>query len=433
VDLDRADAVIADLEDYRRHVEPWTPERVAETCGIEAEVVVRLAREFAQARPALIRAGVGATQSVDGESFVRSLSALALLGGHWEHRGGGLYMGTSPEINDVDAARADLRPRPTRSLDLARLGSSLTDPVLDPPVHALVVWGANPAVSQPDARRVREGLARDDLFVVVLEHFLTDTARYADVVLPSTTQLEHFDAQSSWGHQYVSVNNAAVPPLGEAKSHGEVMRLLAPRLGLIGPAFRESDEQIVASVLPDGITLEELKQAGWHKAPTPRFHPGSVPERLRITPEPLALPEQPRGRLHLLTPKAHHFLNSTFANMPAQRRAMVGPTLDLHPADAAERGLYDEQEVLVSNERGSVTARVRVTEDVRRGVAALPGKWWDADGGIGNMLSPGRWSRGGQPAYNEIFVEVTAVDPAGTCPTAAGGRSSATTSASHRS
>lgn len=263
---------------------------------------------------------------------------------------------------------------------------------------------------QPDSGKVRQGLSRDDLFTVVLEHFLTDTARYADIVLPSTTQLEHFDLQGAWGHHYISVNNRAIPPLGEAKSHGEVMRLLARRMGLTHPALRESDEEIAASALPDGIDLETLRAQGWHKSSPGRPTFESVRGELRLSegvPQPATAPAP--GMLQLLTPKSHYFLNSSFGNMPRQRRAMKRPTLDINPADAKERGFADGQQVTVKNGQGAVAAWLRVTDDIRRGVVSLPGKWWsvpEETGAVANVLTPSSWSAGGQPAYNDTFVEV---------------------------
>jgi anaerobic selenocysteine-containing dehydrogenase len=188
-DLDFASSACVDLDALTEAVAPWLPERVAEVCGIAAETVTRLAREFATARPALIRAGVGPQQSANGEEFVRALHSLAVLGGHWRHSGGGVFIKTSPDIDALRAERPDLIPhdQSPRFLDMARLGETLTDPALDPPVHGLMIWGTNPAVVQPDAGRVRRGLLRDDLFTVVLEHFMTDTARFADVVHPRRT------------------------------------------------------------------------------------------------------------------------------------------------------------------------------------------------------------------------------------------------------
>ncbi len=259
-DLAFASQAAVDLDEYRREASAWSPARAAAVCGVSEQAIVDLAREFGRARPATIRGGVAPQQTVHGEQFVRSLSALAVLGGHWQHRGGGLFVAASPVMREAAAGGPSLGPVP-RTLDMARLGANLTNDALAPPVHGLMVWCANPAVSQPDARRLRQGLAREDLFLVVAEHFLTDTARFADIVLPSTTQLEHFDVQGAWGHHYISVNLPAIAPLGEAKSHGEMMRLLAPRLGLHEPPFRESDEEIAASALPTGVTLDDLEGA----------------------------------------------------------------------------------------------------------------------------------------------------------------------------
>jgi anaerobic selenocysteine-containing dehydrogenase len=170
---------------------------------------------FGRARPATIRVGIGPQQSQNGELYVRALSALAILGGHWRHRGGGLFVEAYPTLDNVAPERPDLSPAGTRSLDRARLGELLTAASLNPPIKGLMIWGTNPLVSQIDAEAVRSGLLREDLFTVVLEHFMTDTARHADIVLPSTTQLDHFDVQGSWGHHYVSANHAAIPPLGD--------------------------------------------------------------------------------------------------------------------------------------------------------------------------------------------------------------------------
>jgi anaerobic selenocysteine-containing dehydrogenase len=392
-------------------VEPWTPERVAEVCGIGADVVVRLAREYAAATPGLIRFSNGVQQTVNGDALTRAVYALPILAGHWRHRGGGHYTEASPVMGDGAAARPDLVPGDPRSLDMARLGETLTRTDLDPPVMGLMVWGANPAVSQPDAGRVRQGLAREDLFTVVVEHFLTDTARYADIVLPSTTQLEHFDVQGAWGHHYISLNNPATPPQGESRTHGEIMRLLAAAMGLDHPALRESDEEIAASALPAGLSLAELRAARWHKSSPAPFDPVSTGGSLRLSgPEPSLPGLAPDGTLRLLTPKSHHFLNSTFANMARQLTAMGRPTLDMHPDDAATRSLADGDDVTIGNALGAVQGWLRITDEVLPGVVAMAGKWWGAPAevaAVANLLSASSWSPGGQPAYNDIFVTVT--------------------------
>lgn len=343
---------------------------------------------------------------------MRALSALAIVGGHWRHRGGGLFIEAYPDMQDAVAGRPDLMPGSPRTLDMARLGQTLTDEDLDPPVKGLMVWGANPATVQTDGARVREGLSRDDLFTVVVEHFLTDTARYADVVLPSTTQLEHFDLQGAWGHHYITANLAAVDPLGQSRTHGDILRALASRMGLDHPALAESDQQIAASALPDDVTLNQLVEAGWVKYSPARFTiPASDARLVLADSEPPALPSRPDGHLQLLTPKPHHFLNSTFANMERQRRAMGGPMVYVHPDDAVRLGLKDGCYVEVRNDRGQVNAQLEVSDEVIPGVATLPGKWWSQDvGGAGpNGLTPASWTPGGEPAYNDTFVTITDV------------------------
>jgi anaerobic selenocysteine-containing dehydrogenase len=409
-DFEFARELGGDFDEFCEQVKPWTVGRVAAVCGIDATDVVRIAREYGTARPAVIRGGIAPQQNIHGEAFVRSLSALAILGGHWRLPGGGLFIEASPIIHEQRAARPDLMTRESRSLDLARFGDHLTDAKLDPPIKAVMIWGTNPAVVQPDAGKVRQGLSREDLFTVVLEHFMTDTARYADIVLPSSTQLEHFDLQGAWGHHYISVNNKAISPLGEAKSHGEVMRLLSQRLGLTAPALRESDEQIAASALPEEIDLETLKAKGWYKSSPEHRTFGAGPGKIQLAggvPMPTVAPAQ--GMLQLLTPKSHFFLNSTFSNMPRQRQAMKRPTLDMNTADAQQRELTDGQQVMVKNTQGAIVAWVHVTDDIHRGVVSLPGKWWSVPqetGAVVNLLTPSSWSPGGQPAYNDTFVEV---------------------------
>jgi anaerobic selenocysteine-containing dehydrogenase len=239
---------------------------------------------------------------------------------------------------------------------------------------------------------------------------MTDTARYADFVLPSTTQLEHFDVHGAWGHHYVSLNEPAIAPLGEAKSHGEIMRLLAARMGLRHPELAKSDQAIAESVLPEGLSLESLRTTGWCKVSPPRPDAAALAGRLGFSGS-IAVPERPSdpSLLQLLTPKSHYFLNSSFANMARQRKAMRRPTLEMHPLDARERGLVDGERVVITNDRGSIRAWLAVTDAICPTVVALPGKWWghpEETSAVANVLSPSAWSPGGQPAYNDTFVYV---------------------------
>ncbi len=409
-DVDFARQSTSDLEEFCDQVSEWTPQRVADACGIQADDVVQLARAFAQARPAAIRCGVGPQQNTEGETFVRSLSALCILGGHWRHPGGGLFVETWPVMYESRAACPEMTPGQPRSLDMAKLGGILTDPDLAPPIKGLMVWNMNPAVVLPNAAQVMRGLGREDLFTVVLEHFMTDTARYADIVLPSTTQLEHFDLQGAWGHHYISVNNRAIAPLGETKSHGEVMRLLAGRMGLTHPDLQASDEDIAASALPGEVNLPGLKVKGWQKCSPPRPTLDSNTCKLALTGNGRILaPQRYPGMLQLLTPKSHNFLNSSFANMPRQRKAQGVPTLEMNPDDATSRELSDGQQVVIKNDLGQIHTSLRVTDSINPGVVALAGKWWSIPaqtGAVANLLVDSSLSPGGQPAYNDTFVSV---------------------------
>lgn len=414
VDLEYAGNMARDLDDYRAQVEPWTPERVAEECGIDADLVVRLAREFAAARPAMIRCGIGPQQTANGEAFVWSLSALSILAGHDATPGGGLSIFNLSDVDFSNAARADLKQEKTRSLDIAQLGPILTGENSGPPVHGIMVWGTNPAVVLNDSAQVRRGLEREDLFTVVLEHFMTDTARRADIILPATTQLEHFDVHSAWGHYYVLLNKPAIKPLGEAKSHGEIVRVIARRMGLNHPALHESDEEIAASALPPELTLADLEATGWQKhAPPPRTVPAPS-KRVALTGYPAtAAPPAPDGTLQMLTPKAHFFLNSSFANMDRQRKAEGAPALEMNGEDAARRGLSDGQRIRIRNNQGSFQAGLKVTQQIRAGTVSIAGRWWshpEETAAVGNMLTPALWSPSGQPAYNDTFVQVEHAD-----------------------
>lgn len=406
-DLDLAAKWVGDLDQYRATVEPWTFAAAARETDVTADNIQMLAEAFATAQPALIRAGIAPAQARNGDDFVRSLSALAILGGHWRHDGGGLSILSMPQLNEARAARSDLIKGKPRSLDIARLGEILE--ATDRPVKGLMVWTANPAATQIDGPRVKRGLARDDLFTVVAEHFLTDTARYADIVLPATTQFEHVDVQGAWGHHYVMANAAAIAPRGEARSSGAIMRGLAQRMGRTHPALLESDEEIAQSALPEGWSFLDLLQSGWRKSPTPRPSLQERSEKLSITFAAIPVPQLEEGHLQLLTPKSHYFMNSTFANT-ARHQTQQGPAaVHLNPADATARGFNAGDVVVLRAGSGAVTVPVVIDANIRAGVATLEGKWWEEGNEANpamNRLSSSLWAPSGQPAFNEIYVLV---------------------------
>jgi anaerobic selenocysteine-containing dehydrogenase len=400
-------------------------EDCAASCGVDSEVIARVGREFASTRPALLRLGVGAQRHAGAPAAYSTIASLPALTGAWKDRGGGcsyIPLATAAAISSHPFEREDLRPHPVRTINMSRLGEALTDPGLDPPVKALVCWNSNPAAIAPDQERVLEGLCREDLFTVVLEQFMTDTAEHADVVLPATTQLEHLDVLFSWGHHYVTWNEPAIEPVGEAKPNTEVFRLLAEGLGLDDPCFRESDAELADSLLAN-FDENGLRERGWTKVdlgqgPVPHADGGFGTETGRVALharyEPpaevadAALAE--RFPLALITPKTHLFLNSTFANQRRQHAAQPKPELVISPQDALARGVEDGSQVRVFNDRGAFECTARVSDDARPGVLVAPMGWWNRDyvgGRSAQATTPQLLTAlGNAPTFNDNRVEV---------------------------
>jgi anaerobic selenocysteine-containing dehydrogenase len=431
------------FDQLAEHVADWTPERAGAVCGLDPAVIEQLAGEFGRVRPVAIRTLIGAEHHENGAMFFRALAVLPALVGAWRDRGGGLSRSVGIYQDDVIDEAALNRPdllagRAVRTINMSRLGEALTDPSLDPPVAALVVWNSNPLVIVPHAELVRRGLARDDLFTVVHEQFVTDTARYADVVLPATTQLEASDAVPAWGHLWLGWNEAAIEPLGEAVSNSELFRRLARAMGCTEPAVVADDETLLADAFGDRIDLAELRATGWQRVPYPAdgrpFGDGRFPTpsgRVELVSDTLAalghpaLPtfvpprEGPHGDpdlyarypLQLLTPKHHtRFLNSSYSALPKHGPAEGGPFVELHATDAAARGLAEGSVARVFNDRASLEVPVRISERVRPGVVAVPFGWWGehhADGRTANALTSDTLTDwGGGVAYSDTLVQV---------------------------
>jgi anaerobic selenocysteine-containing dehydrogenase len=321
------------------------------------------------------------------------------------------------------------------------IGDALTS--ARPPIRALYVYNSNPVAIAPDSARVTAGFAREDLFCVVHDVFLTDTADYADIVLPATTQLEHLDVHISYGHLYVLANNPAIRPVGEAKPNTEVFRLLARAMGFEEDCFRQTDEEIAAAALRSGhparagIDWADLARAGWQRLAVPQdyapFANGGFPtpsgkcefrsERLaELGFDPLPTYHPPRESmatspdlarrypLAFLSPPARNFLNSTFANLPGMVASEGRPWLDIHPADATERGIVEGDDVRVRNDRGAVRLTARVTDRTRRGVVVAPSIWWrklSVDGNNANAVtSQALTDFGGGATFYDVLVEV---------------------------
>ncbi|HKC65006.1 MAG TPA: molybdopterin oxidoreductase family protein [Pyrinomonadaceae bacterium] len=417
-DKDYLERYTTGAAELRSRAREYSPERVAAICGLEAETIERLARLYATVKPAVIRINYGLQRHAGGGMAVRTISCLPAITGAWRDPAGGILLSTSGTfpLNYPALERSDLMPERTpRMLNMSQLGDALTR-VCDPPVRALYVYNSNPAAVAPDQAKVIEGLKREDLFTVVHEQFMTDTTDYADIVLPATTQLEHFDLHKAYGHLYLVINERAIEPLHDAKCNSEVFRLLAARLGFEEECFKDSDEEIaqqaIASSHPAlrGITLEALRERGWMRLNLPEtfapFAEGNFPtlsgkcELFSETLEAQGLPAVPEFippsesresapnvaqhyPLALISPAAHAFLNSSFANLPKQLRQELRPFVEINPVDAKKRGIEDGDQVRAFNERGSCTLHAVVTTRAREGVVVSPSVWW-------NKLSPGR-------------------------------------------
>jgi anaerobic selenocysteine-containing dehydrogenase len=406
-------------------VAPYPPERAAGITGVPAEEIVALARAYATTRPAVIRTLVGMEHRRHGATTFRAVSCLPALTGAWRERGGGLigFVGAHSRtaLPGMQRLPALDGVQPTaRSVNMMQIGRALTDPALNPPLKALIVFNANPAATSPNQNLVLGGLAREDLLTVVHEHFLTDTARYADYVLPATTQVEHLDLMYSWGTLYVALNVPAIEPLGEAVPNTELFRRLARAMGLEHPGLYESDEQIIRSVLDsdhpwaEGITYERLLDEGWAKLRQPEGWRPEGPFDLALEPLPDGPAPSEDFPLALIAAKgAHHFLNSSYGGVERHLRAEREPVLDIGPADAAARGIADGDLVRVFNQRGELLARARVGDRVKAGLVAMPSGWWASrspGGRSANVLTPDGISplgRGGD--FHDAFVDLAPV------------------------
>jgi anaerobic selenocysteine-containing dehydrogenase len=374
--------------------------------------------------------------------FFRALACLPALTGAWRHRGGGLArsVGAWAESNVDESVFDDVPfvpPTARRAINMNHLGRALNDPTMEPRVMALFVWNGNPLVSVPNAELTRRGLAREDLFTVVSEQFVTDTARYADVILPAATQIEQTDVVPSWGHLYLGWNEAAIPPLGEAVPNTELWRRLARAMGFTEPELFEDDESLLRSALHD-LDLESLRQRGFVRLSLPEdLRPyaeggfATASGRAELYSDALAAQGQDplpafspptegiggeegvteRFPLVLMTPKNHtRFLNTSYSHLPKHGPPEGGPFAELDPTDAAARGIADGDTVRMWNDRGSLTLTARVGTRLRPGVVAVPFGWWSqqhGEHGTANSLTNDTLTDwGGGVAYGSTRVDV---------------------------
>ncbi len=450
IDADYIARYTLGFEQLEERAAQWTPERTAATCGISVEEVVGLAREYGQAaqrgEPVAIRVNYGVQRVHGGGMSVRAIACLPALVGAWRHPAGGVQLSSSGSFAVDKAAlrRPDLLPNPVRTINMTTIGEDLlraASPQFGPRIEAVIVYNSNPLAIAPDSGQVMRGFAREDLFTVVIDHFQTDSADYADIVLPATTQLEHVDAHTSYGHLYMMANNAAIAPLGESKPNTEIFRLLAARMGFDEALFKESDDQLAAQVFDrkhprsGGVDWETLKRTGWQRLamPSAPFAQGGFPtpsgkcefysaQMLADGLDPLPAYIAPyesvvsnpalaaRYPLAMISPPARNFLNSTFVNVTSLRATEGEPTLDIHPADGAARGIGEGAMVRIFNDRGSFVARARLTDKAREGLVVALSIWWKklaSDGKNANEVTSSRLTDMGRaPTFYDTLVQV---------------------------
>ncbi len=449
VDHAYVDRATIGFEALRAHVQAYPPSRVADITGLSVDEIVALARRYGSTKAAFIRVGIGISRHENGGMTCRTIACLPALTGAYAHPAGGALLGSSGAFGGGDTVleRRDLLPTPTpRTINMIHLGRALTDPSLRPPVMALYVHTSNPAAVCPSAELVLQGLARENLFTVVHEQVQTDTADYADILLPATTSMEHADFYRSFGHLYLQLAEPVIDPRGEAKSNWEVFQLLARALGFRDGHYEKSVPQLVrehllaSGAVTQGITYERLRAEHFVRinvprpympfaegAPTPsgkvEFYSESL-VRQGLPPLPTYIPLAespehpeigPRYPLRCHVPPNRFFLNSSFSQSALLRKRQAGPAVFVHPADAANRGIVPGDLVALANDRGRALFTAVLTDETPRGQVVVEGIWWHKfmPGGRGvNVLTSDRVADlGGGPAFHSTMVEATRVDP----------------------
>ncbi len=440
------------FEQLKVRAAEWTPERTAQVCGITAQEIIDLATLYGETakrgEPVAIRINYGLQRAHGGGMSVRNTACLPALVGAWRHAAGGIQLSTSDSFakNLGYMQRPDLLPpgAPPRFINMVQIGDALLEEAsaeFGPKVEAVIVYNSNPVAVAPESDKVQQGFAREDLFTVVLEQFLTDTCDYADIVLPATMQLEHIDIHRAYGHNYMVANNPAIAPLGECKPNTEMFRLLAARMGFTDPCFSETDDELASNgfdrsnPLGKDFNWEELKKKGWQKVnmPVAPFAHGNFPtpsgkcefyseSMLQAGLDPLPAYTAPyesvasnpelgaKYPLAMISPPARNFLNSSFVNIKSLRDTEGEPHLELHPDEAQARGLHDGDMVRAFNDRGSMLGRLRVTARARPGLLVGLSIWWKkyaSDGKNANELTNQRLTDMGEgPTFYDVLVQV---------------------------
>ncbi len=427
-------------EALRERALQWPPERAAAVCGVPVSQIRELARDYGTMSPAAIRLNYGMQRVRGGGNAVRAIACLPALTGAWRHRAGGLLLSNSGRF----PARREALQRPDllgerrpRTINMSTIGDDLlrsASPAFGPRIEAVIVYNSNPLAVAPDSGRVVQGFAREDLFTVVLEHFQTDTADYADYVLPATTQLEHWDIHGAYGHTDVLLNRPAIAPVGEALPNTEIFRRLASRMGYTDPCFSEDDESLCRTAFADVVDFERLLADGFaplpvHEAPfaqggfsTPSGRCEFFSERLARRgmdglPDHVPNYETPgsdtRYPLAMISPPARHFLNSSFVNVKSLRDIEGEPVLEISAQDAATRGITSGRVVRVFNDRGDYHCKAIISDRARPGVVNGLGIWWRKLGprgtNVNELTSQKLTDLGRGPVFYDCLVDVQAL------------------------
>ncbi len=420
----------------------WNAERAAAVCGVPAEQIKSLARDYGQCfirqEPAAIRLNYGMQRVKGGGNATRAVACLPALTGAWRHRAGGLLMSSSGQFPVDKAAlqRPDLRAgRAPRTINMITIGDDLlkeSSAEFGPKIEALIVYNSNPVAVAPESGKVVQGFARDDLFTVVLEHFQTDTADYADYVLPATTQLEHWDIHGSYGHTDVLLNRPAIAPLGQSKTNTQIFRDLAAHMGFEESCFLDDDETLCRAAFAGKLDFNELLATGFStlKLPEAPFAQGNFPTPSgkceffspRLAAQGLdGLPDHVANYetvgmssdfpLAMISPPARNFLNSTFVNVTSLRNVEIEPVLEMHADDAAPRGITSGAVVNVFNQRGSYRVKAEVSDRARAGVVNGMGIWWRKMGlagtNVNELTSQHLTDLGRGPVFYDCLVQVS--------------------------
>ncbi|PYM19322.1 MAG: molybdopterin oxidoreductase [Candidatus Rokuibacteriota bacterium] len=444
IDRDYIARATVGFDRLAEHVRAFSPEWAAPVVGIPADTIVAFARRYGGSPRSFMRVRIGLSRHDNGGMTCRTLACLPALTGAYADPHGGALLSSSDAfgLDDRIFERRDLlEGRRPRVINMIRLGRALTDETLAPPVRALYVYNSNPAAVCPNQTLVLRGLARDDLFTVVHEQVMTDTARYADLVLPATTSMEHVDVYRSYGHHYVQYAGPVLPPQGEARANFAVFGALARKLGVADGHYDKSERTLIEEYLATAddsaraITYERLVRERSVRpdlprpylpfangAPTPSGKIELYSEtllRAGLSPLPVYVPlaEGPDNRelasrypLQCIVPPNRFFLNSSFSQSQLLRRRQGRPTVLIAPADAANRGIQDGDAVRVWNDRGSARFHARVSDLTRAGLVVIEGIWWHRfhEGGAGvNVLTDDRVAdMGGGPAFHSNLVDV---------------------------